>query len=146
MSKHRRRRSSDARHVRLYHHVLNSQAWLALSAPARVVYIEIFRLYNGANNGQLALSVRTAAERCRIAKDTAARAFKELEELRFIECMQKGAFSYKVRHATEWRITELRCDVTGRLPDKNFMRWGRDKRKPVPNDALTVPKQAQKAA
>ncbi len=117
MSKHRRRRSSDARHVRLYHHVLNSQAWLALSAPARVVYIEIFRLYNGANNGQLALSVRTAAERCRIAKDTAARAFKELED-----------------------------DVTGRLPDKNFMRWGRDKQKPVPNDALTVPKQAQKAA
>ena len=123
MSKRRLPRSKEARHVRLYHFVLNSPAWLLLSTQARAVYIEIARLYNGSNNGRLALSVRSAAQRCRIAKDTAARSFQELQDRRFIECMTKGAFDYKIRHATEWRLAEYTCDVTCRLPDRNFMRY-----------------------
>ena len=117
------RRHREARHVRLYHWLLNSPAYLSLSTAARAVHVEIIRLYNGSNNGCIALSVRTAANRCRIARNTAARAFVELQDRGFIECVTRGAFSMKIRHAAEWRLTHLPCDVSGRLSEKPFMRW-----------------------
>jgi hypothetical protein len=134
-----RSKSDDARHVRLFDYMLNSVAWLSLSPAARAVYIEIRRVYVGSNNGRLGLSVRRAAERCRIAKDTATRAFDELSKKGFIECMAKGAFSLKSRHASEWRLTDKKCDVTGRLGDSTpFMKWHLRNQNPVPTDAATV--------
>ena len=47
------------------------------------------------NNGRLGLSIRRASERCNIARGTAQRAFAELQERGFIDCMTKGAFSRK---------------------------------------------------
>lgn len=117
------RNKYDARHVRLYDYMLNSEAYLSLSCQARAVLVEVVRTYDGTNNGRLALSVRTAAQRGRIAQGTAARAFRELQERGFIECVKRGSFGYKIRHAAEWRITWKPCDVTGDLPDKDFMRW-----------------------
>jgi hypothetical protein len=117
------RSNREARHVRLYDWLLNSPAYLSLSPAARAVHVEIVRLYNGSNNGCLALSVRTAASRCRIARNTAARVFVELQDRGFIECVTPGAFSLKKRHAAEWRLTHLPCDVSGRLSEKPFMRW-----------------------
>jgi hypothetical protein len=127
MSKHpNRNKQRDAPHVRLYHLLLDSPAYLSLSCAARAVLVEIWRTYNGTNNGRIGLSVRRASERCRIARGTAARAFRELEERGFIECMTKGAFSMKAPHATEWRLTWWTCDVTGEFPSKKFMSWGRE--------------------
>ncbi len=116
-------RSKGGHFVMLSHFLLNSPAYLSLTPAARAVYVEIARLFNGRNNGYLALSVRDAAERCRINKDTAAKALVSLQEAGFIECAAQGAFSYKVRHASEWRLTTVRCDKTGALPSKAFMRW-----------------------
>jgi hypothetical protein len=67
---------------------------------------------DGTNNGRLGLSIRRA-DRCNIARGTAQRAFVELQERGFIDCM-KGAFSRKAPHATEWRLTWWSCDVHGR--------------------------------
>lgn len=103
--------------------MLESPAWRALTPAARATYIELAKLYNGRNNGWLALSVRDAAERCRINKDTAGRALASLQHVGFIECVTPGGFSRKVRHATEWRLTAERCDKSGALPAKTFMRW-----------------------
>ena len=121
-----RNKRRDAPHVRLYRVLLDSPAYLSLSCAARAVLVEIWRTYNGTNNGRIGLSVRRASERCRIARGTAARSFRELEERGFIECMTKGAFSRKAPHATEWRLTWWACDVTGELPSKKFMSWGRN--------------------
>ena len=153
---HKRRRLNkrrDAHHVRLYTWLLDSPAYLALSCPARAVLIEIAKIYDGMNNGRIALSVRRAAERCNIARGTATRAFRDLEQLGFIECVTKGAFSRKVQHATEWRLTFWSCDVTGVLPTKAFMRWGRDgpsdasqKQNAVSKYPATVPNQSRRAA
>jgi hypothetical protein len=125
MPKRRNRygRRNGSRYVMLNHWLLESPAYLSLSAPARAVYVEIVRLYNGANNGKLALSVRTAAERCRIARNTAGRALAELQDRGFIECVRPGGFSLKIRHATEWRLTHQPCNVSGQPPNSNFMRW-----------------------
>ena len=41
----------------------------------------------------------------------------------FIVATRKGSFSLKVRHSTEWRLTEFRCDVTGAPATTDFMHW-----------------------
>lgn len=139
-AKRKSRAVKDARHVRLYDYMLTSEAYLSLSCPARAVLIELARIYDGMNNGRLALSVRVAATRCRIAQGTATRAFRELVERGFIECVKEGAFGYKLRHAAEWRITWKSCDVTDNLSNKNFMRWrAPEKQNTVSKYNATVP-------
>jgi hypothetical protein len=118
-------RSKDMKHVRLYSWLLNSPAYLSLSPAARAVLIETANAYDGYNNGRIGLSVRRAAKRCRIAPGTAAQAFKDLEERGFIDCMTKGGFNRKSRHASEWRLTFWPCNVTGELSSKRFMNWGK---------------------
>jgi hypothetical protein len=66
------------RYFQLHHYMLKTDAWKALSPPARAVYIQIGSRYDGFNNGRLAFSVRDAASECDINKDTAGRAFHEL--------------------------------------------------------------------
>jgi hypothetical protein len=141
-----RNKRRDAPHVRLYHVLLDSPAYLSLSCAARAVLIEIWRAFNGTNNGRIGLSVRRASERCKIARGTAARAFVELQESGFIECMTKGAFSRKAPHATEWRLTWWSCDVTGELPSKSFMSWGRKKQNAVSKYPVAVSNQSHRAA
>jgi hypothetical protein len=120
-------------HVRLHHWLLNSAAYLSLSPPARAVLVEVMRIYNGKNNGKLALSVREAGLRCNISKNTAARALRELTERGFIEVRTPSSFSLKCRRAAEWTLTEFRNDVTGKLPTKSFFNWVRsDPKHPAP--------------
>jgi DNA-binding transcriptional regulator YhcF (GntR family) len=57
---------------------------------------------------------------------TAQRAFKELQDHGFIILAKRGAFSLKCRHATEWRLTEFRDDVTGDMATKDFARWAKN--------------------
>ena len=45
-----------------------------------------------------------------------------LEERGFIVAMTRGRFNTK-RHATEWRLTEFRCDVTGQPASRDFETW-----------------------
>jgi hypothetical protein len=122
-----RRNGKDGRKDRyftLHHFMLETDAWKALSAPARAVYIQIGFRYNGCNNGKIALSVRDAASECGLAKDTANRAFKELVDLGFIEETRHGGFSHKTRIASEWRMTAYQCDLTGNVKSVLFMHRG----------------------
>ena len=145
MAKRRRlNKRIDAPHVRLYRWLLDSPAYLSLSCPARAVLIEIARAYDGSNNGRIGLSIRLASKRCRIARGTSMRAFGELQERGFIECMTKGGFSRKSPHASEWRLTFWPCD--GDLPTKDFMSWGREKQNAVSKYPVAVSNQSQRPA
>jgi hypothetical protein len=147
MAKRRRlNKRLDRPHVRLYRWMLDSPAYLSLSCQARAVLVEIARGHDGMNNGRLGLSVRRASERCNIARGTAQRAFAELQERGFIDCMTKGAFSRKTPHASEWRLTWWSCDVTGELPSKKFMSWGREKQNAVSKYPVAVSNQSHPAA
>jgi len=125
MAKHnaKRRSKGTGRFAQLHHFMLNSAAWRALKPAERAVYIEVLAIYDGKNNGRIALGVRDAADRCNINKDTASKCFKRLEELGFIELAQPGGFSLKLRHAAEWRLTQFQCDRTGAFASKGFMSW-----------------------
>jgi hypothetical protein len=114
--------------------MLATPAWCALTPAARAVYIVLAARFNGFNNGSIGLSARDAARLCNINKDTATRAFRQLIDCGFIEAVTPGGFGRKVRHATEWRLTQYRCDLSGALPSKGFARW----RPPIQN---AVPKQ-----
>jgi hypothetical protein len=127
--------------VRLYHWLLRTPAWKSLSGNQRAIYIEIAERYAGvgSNNGRIPYSVRDAAESLRIGKSTAARDIGILQERGFIVPTKKGAFSLKVSHATEWRLTEFPCDVTHQLPTKEFGRWAPKIQNTVPPQNSTVP-------
>lgn len=120
----RKGRSKSSGHfMKLTRFMMETRAWRSLTPQERTVYLEIGILYNGINNGRLALSVRDAAARCRISKDTAGKCFQTLQERGFIECVREGSFSTKVRHATEWRLTMHECNVSGKLGSRAFQHW-----------------------
>lgn len=120
------RSTVGARHVRLHHWLMKSWAWRALSPVERCTYLEIAKRYDGKNNGFIAMSCRDVAAELHVSKATAARALKQLERLGFVEVTTPGGFSRKVRHATEYRLTEHKCDRTGQMASKPFMSWKPD--------------------
>lgn len=116
-------RSIEARHVRLYHSLLRTDAWRALDPVARCAYLELAQRYAGTNNGRIPFSVREMAAGLNVGRATAMRALRKLAEHGFIRETRKGAFSQKVRHSTEWRLTEHTCNKTGQLPTREFLHW-----------------------
>jgi hypothetical protein len=86
------RSTKPARYAALPHDVLTSPGYRACSPAARAVMLELIMLHNGFNNGKIGLSIRDAATRCNIGKDTAARAFQELDDNGLVDCVEKGSF------------------------------------------------------
>jgi hypothetical protein len=87
----------ESRHVRLYHWVMNSEAWRSLSPNARALYVEIAARYHGTNNGRIPFSVREAAEALHIGKNAAAAAFKELQDRGFLVIAKATLSASKAR-------------------------------------------------
>lgn len=125
MARHNKtgRSKGGGQFVQLPHFMLESPAWRALSAQDRATYLAVAMVYNGFNNGRLAVGARQIAERANINKDTASKCVARLQERGFIECASPGGFSRKNPHATEWRLTLYKCDRTNALATKAFMKW-----------------------
>lgn len=112
---------SKGKFVMLWHWLMNSAAWRSLTCDQKQLYLELRRRFNGTNNGQIYLSVRDATRELHIAKATAQKAFRALQEKGFLKCARLGSFHYKVRHASLWILTEE--SYGDQLPTKEFMRW-----------------------
>lgn len=82
-------------------------------------------LYNGANNGRLFLSIRTAALLLNAGKSSVADWFADLEDRGFIRAVVRGAFDYKAGaksgQATTWALTEFEHD--GQLASRDYRKW-----------------------
>ena len=111
----------EGNYIKLPHYIFDCWAWSQLSANARCAWTEIVRVYNGSNNGRLAVPVRELADTLHISKSEAARTLQELTTFGFIEIAKRSSFARK-RLATEFRLTHLPCDLTGLLPPKTFMK------------------------
>lgn len=135
MSK-RFKRKGKAKFVMVDGYIMRSDAWLALGGLGQAAYLFFKLKFDGLNNGRVAVSCRDLAAYLRVGKDTANRAIDKLEEIGFIAKMRASGFSLKTRLATEWRLTEYPCDVTGELATKNFMKW-------VPMEKSTVSSQGR---
>lgn len=129
MSKARLRKTgrggNSPHHVRLYHTMMRTEAWRSLRAVPRAIYVEISMRYGGpgSNNGRIPYAVRDAAKSLKISPSTASAGMKILQDRGFIVATTKGSFSRKVRHATEWRLTEFSSDIDDRLPTRDYVRW-----------------------
>ncbi len=124
--KHNRtgRSKGDAKHVRLHEYMARTPAWRELSGNAVKAWLEINLVFNGANNGMLAVSARLLGERIGLSHTAAARAIRELENVGFLRCVKASSFSQK-RLAAEYRLTHLPCNVTGASATKEYLRWGK---------------------
>lgn len=94
----------------LIHQTMDTLAWRALTPAAKALYPLLKRKVGGNTglNGQIGLGVREAAEYLGTNKDTAARAFHDLEAKGFIVACKVGHLGYAGHgKATEWRLTEL---------------------------------------
>jgi len=117
------------RFVMLYQDLMESAAWASLSGNARALYVHVAARYNGKNNGRIPFSAREATLILKISKGTAARAFKNLIERGFIAVAKRSGFNLKrgQGHATEYRLTEFACNVTGKPATYKFRNWRRGK-------------------
>lgn len=118
-------REATERYLMLRHWVTRTAAWRDLDTVARCAYLEIAARYAGpgSNNGRIPYSLKEMAEALHVSKATAMRALARLEEHGFIAEEKQGAFNIKHRHATEWRLTEWKNDLTGEPPTKEFASW-----------------------
>lgn len=121
----RGRSKGEPRHVRLYHTLMKTDAWRELDCVARCAYVELASRYGGpgSNNGRIPYSSREMAAALKVSKATAWRAVQRLQEVGFVVEMKRGSFSLKQQHASEWRLTEFGCDVTGALPTRDYQSW-----------------------
>ena len=122
-------RTKNEQHIRLHRGLTNSDAWQKLSCEARALLIDIWTRHNGTNNGRISYSVREAKSQLHIGTRKAQRAFAELQEAGFLVCRLKGHFDCKVRHATEWEITDEAID--GQPARKLYGPWRRKKTGPT---------------
>jgi hypothetical protein len=118
----KKKRATAERHVRTHHRMMQTQAWRSLDGNARSVYLELAALYNGNNNGRIGFSARQAAKIMPVSRATAFRALVALQDRGFIVAMTKGRFD-RQRHATRWRLTEFKCDLTGQPASRDFEAW-----------------------
>lgn len=146
MSKKRRKGRSGGGFVQVFNYVMESAAWKDLSVGARATYVELKRLYNGANNGRLGFGSRGAANVLGKSKSMANRYLKELEDHGFIVRQRESSY-YQTRMTVEWCLTEERNDVTGETPTRLFRNWpNMENQKPVPPVARPVPPVGQRKA
>jgi hypothetical protein len=132
------RSSGGGRFTAVHEFMQSSAAWQALKPQDRAVYLEVARVYNGSNNGYLIRSVRQLAELANINKDTAGKCLGRLVDLGFVECATPGGFSRKTPHAAEWRLTQYKCDRTGAMGTKAFLRWRPEMQNAVRNEGQAV--------
>src|SRR6476469_8780560 len=108
MSRRRQSGDSPSRFVRMEHWLMRTKSWKSLDCVARAAYLELASRYAGpgTNNGRIPYSLREMAEALGSSKATAMRALERLQDHGFVAMMRQGAFSVKLRVATEWRLTE----------------------------------------
>ena len=109
----------DEQFLPIPYSMASSDAWRCLSGAAVKVYVELRSRYNGSNNGRLFLSLNDAARLLGIGKQTAMRAFDDLEEKGFIVMTKRG--NWYGRTATEWRVTDRSHD--GNHPTNDWKQW-----------------------
>jgi hypothetical protein len=95
--------NAGARYVMVYHSMLHCPAFGKLPGDAVKVLLGLWTPHNGANNGDIAFSVRDA-KAFGINYDAASEALRWLEALGFIKCTEPAAMLG--RRSRRWRLTE----------------------------------------
>ena len=98
------RESKRDRFCALSFQLIDSEAFKHLSTSALCVLVLLKRCFNGNNNGEIHLSCREVAKKAKISRNTATKAFKELQQKGFITKVQQGYFASGCPVATIWEL------------------------------------------
>lgn len=140
----RYKRKGKRKFVMIDSYMMKCEAWQQMTANDKAVYIELKWRYDGTNNGRIGLGAREAAEAIgKASKDTGKRSLDNLTALGIIKRTKLSGFNMKNRATSEWRLTEYKCDVTGALSTKEFMRWTCGEKTTVRPQGHTVRPQGQ---
>lgn len=133
------RRNGEGQFFALPYAMARHEQWRGLSGNAVKVYIELRCRYTVRgdgetnNNGTLCLSLGDAADLLGMSKQSAMRAFAELEAAGFIRKTKQG--QWYGRMATEWRVTDKPC---GReLATRDWQKMPSQKQNAVPGRNIT---------
>ena len=122
----RRKKWNGIKFVVIDHPVLDSAAFMALSGAAAKAMLLLLRRWTGSgennNNGEIPLSVRDIKAYCHVRSDRALEVRRELAASGLAMPTQPGAFAWKARHATTWRIAFLPTATDA--PDWTFAKPG----------------------
>jgi hypothetical protein len=122
LNKRGRNNSPSGRFGRLPHEISLSPAYRSLSPNARALLVEFVIMDTGQNNGSFWLSVRDGAARIGLSnKDSAAKAFAELETAGFLRKTKEAHFSIKTADTSRarcWRLTFLYAPGIGARTDE----------------------------
>jgi hypothetical protein len=110
-------RWSGKNHLRLYHWMVNSAAYCALSNNAKVVLWELMRRHDDTNNGSISFGGKDGRH-AQLSRDVTERALDELERAGFI--VETAPAVARLKHPRKWRLTMYRSEA--RPATKDFMR------------------------
>jgi hypothetical protein len=99
--------------IKLDHAIMDTAAWeFVARTGAALLLLEIWRRYNGKNNGRISYSNREAQRRFKCGSHTAFNWFLDLQLAGFIVIAEKGYCDLKTggNQATRWRLTMERCN------------------------------------
>lgn len=137
------KRKGKSKFVMIDGYIMRSIAWSHLTPNDKAAYLAIKWAFDGLNNGRIGMGCRDLAAALGTSKDTANGSLDSLEKKGFIAIMRASGFNMKNRAATEWRLTEYPCNVTGELPTKDFVRWSPEAKNTVASQGHTVSPQGQ---
>jgi hypothetical protein len=116
----KRRTDPRERFLKLDHGMLMTAAWQHLQPRSMKLLIEVWRRYDGKNNGRIPFSMREAMECLQCGRDQAIRAFRELTDKGFLRVARDSGFNTK-KQAREWTITAL--PIGDKPATRDFERW-----------------------
>ena len=114
--------------TKLVRTTMEEPAWKALSTSAQALYPHLklqWRGPNNNNNGKIRFSVRQASKSLGVGRDTAARAFHDLQAKGFLVVTEPARLGLSGEaKAPAFEITELKC-LASEKPDgrKLYKQW-----------------------
>lgn len=97
-----------------------SKAYESMPATAKVL-MDLLQM-QWRNEKPIGYGVREASQKIGCSKDTAAKAFKVLQERGFIVCQEEALFNSKTGSKTrDWRLTWMPFDFKN--PTHNWEKW-----------------------
>ena len=111
--------------------VMDTPAWRALSSAAQALYpwlVMEFKREKYNNNREIRLSVRQAGFKMGVSKDTAARAFCDLQAKGFIKVKKGGSLGISgMGKCPEYEITGITLPENRRNANDDFREWRKGK-------------------
>jgi DNA-binding HxlR family transcriptional regulator len=97
----------NGQHARLYHCVLNTNAWRVLPPSAVKLYVDLRYRLTSYNNGNIEAVFTELKHRGWKSKTTLHKALRELEALGFIEKTRQGGIASMSKTCSLYRFTDL---------------------------------------